>query len=123
MKAWLPFAAVCLVALGRVVTARGPELPAPIDDDLARAAFRAVASEEALMRRDAAKDFPTDLWSRDDDFHQHEWRKVRDWASAHRVNTGDALRAMDDGIRAHWPHGNTGPLVVTTPPCRPRAIY
>ena len=84
--------------------------------------FSAVASDETSMRHEAAKAFPTDLWSRDDDFHRHEGQKTRDWAGAHHMRLSDAFRALDDGLRSHWPQANRGPLTLSTPPCRPRAI-
>lgn len=86
-------------------------------------AFTAIASDERAMRQDAAKSFPTDPWSRDDDFHRREEEKVHDWAGAHRVPRSAVFRAMDEGIRGHWRQASGAPLVVTVPPCRPRAIY
>ena len=121
--AWGPFAAVCVLAVGRALTAPAPELPPPADEALRREAFRAVASGEQSDRSEAAKTFPTDPWSRDDDFHQREQRRARDWAGPHRVRVGDALSAVDEGIRSRWPSGNPAPPVATVPPCRPRAIY
>lgn len=120
---WAPLVLTCAVALGRVVTASPPEVAPPSDDELDHRMFRAVASEETSMRHEAAKTFPTDLWSRDDDFHAREGQRARDWAGAHHVPTSAAFHALDEGLRAHWPHGNPGPLVPSTPPCRPRAIY
>ena len=123
MKAWAPFAVVCAVALGRALTAAAPEQAPESDDALLHQAFRVVASEETVMRHDGAKTFPTDPWSRDDDFHKQEARKAREWGGSHHVRANDMFFAIDEGIRAHWSHGNWAPLVTTTPPCRPRAIY
>ena len=120
---WVPFAAVCVLGLGRAFTS---SIPAPLpaaDDAQRREVFRYVASDEGPERREAAKVFPTDLWSRDDDFHQREASRARDWAKSHRVPFGDALSAIDEGLREHWPSGSSTALVVTVPPCRPRAIY
>jgi len=122
-KAWAPLAAVCVLAVGRAVTAAPPQRAPDADDALLHKAFSAVASEETAMRHESAKSFPTEPWSRDDDFHRREQEKVRDWAGSHHVRRGDVFRAMDEGIRAHWPQTNGAPLVVTVPPCRPRAIY
>jgi hypothetical protein len=122
-KTWAPLGAVCFLAVGRAVTAAPPPRAPDSDDALLHRAFSAVASEETKMRHESAKTFPTDPWSRDDDFHRREGDKVRDWAGTHRVSRGDVYRAMDEGIRAHWPQANGAPLVVTVPPCRPRAIY
>ena len=123
MKAWAPLAVVCAVALGRALLASAPESALESDDALDRRLFSAVASEETSMRHEAAKAFPTDLWSRDDDFHRHEGQKTREWAGAHHMRLSDAFRALDEGLRSHWPQNNPGPLTLTTPPCRPRAIY
>ena len=100
---WVPFALVCAFGLGRALTANVPAEPPPADV--------------------AEKTFPTDLWSRDDDFHQREAARARDWARTHHMRVGDALSAIDEGLREHWPSGSPTPLVATVPPCRPRAIY
>jgi hypothetical protein len=122
-KAWAPLTAVCCLALGRALVASAPETAPGSDDTLDHRLFAAVASEETSMRHEAAKAFPTDLWSRDDDFHRHEGRKTREWAGAHHMRTSDAFRALDEGLRSRWTQTNPGPLTLTTPPCRPRAIY
>ncbi len=122
-RAWAPLAAVCAVALLRALTSSPPEQFPESDDELLHKAFRAIAGEEAALRRDSAKSFPTDTWSRDDDFHRREEEKARDWGGNHHVRKGDVLWAIDEGIRRRWPYGGWNPLVATTPPCRPRAIY
>jgi hypothetical protein len=123
LVAWAPLALVCAVALGCALLARAPESALDSDDALDHRLFNAVASDETNMRHEAAKAFPTDLWSRDDDFHRHEGRKVREWSGAHHMRLSDAFRALDEGLRSRWPNANSGPLILTTPPCRPRAIY
>ncbi len=123
MKVWAPFLGICAIALGRALTAAPPERAPESDDELLHRAFRAVASEETDMRKEAAKTFPTDPWSRDDDFHLREWRKIREWGGNHRVRLEDVVGAVDRGLREHWPQDNPAPLVVTVPPCQPRAIY
>ncbi len=123
LSAWGPLVLVSVFALVRALLAQAPESAPGSDDDLEHRLFTAVASEETSMRHEAAKAFPTDLWSRDDDFHRHEGQKTRDWAGAHHMRLSDAFRALDEGLRSRWPHGNQGPLTLTTPPCRPRAIY
>ncbi len=122
-KAWIPFGVVCAAAVVLALVATAPESALASDDDLDHKLFRAVASEETRMRHDAAKEFPTDLWSRDDDFHKSEGRKVREWAGSHHMRLSDGFHALDRGLRERWPHENPQPLITTTPPCRPRAIY
>jgi hypothetical protein len=121
--AWAPFTLICALGLGRALTAGVPSQPPVADEAQRRDAFRYVASDEAAERREAAKTFPTDLWSRDDDFHSREAKRARDWARTHHARVGDALSAIDQGLREHWPSGSSVPLVATVPPCRPRAIY
>jgi hypothetical protein len=120
---WAPLALICAAAIARALLASSPESAPTSDDALDHKLFSAVASDETSMRHEAAKAFPTDLWSRDDDFHRHEGQKVRDWAGAHHMRLSDAFRALDEGLRSRWPQTNPGPLTLTTPPCRPRAIY
>jgi hypothetical protein len=120
---WAPFAFLCAVGVGRAALARLPPEPPPADAAQRHDAFRYVASDEAAERREAAKTFPTDLWSRDDDFHLLESRRAREWARSHHVRVEDALSAVDQGLRERWPSGSSVPLVATVPPCRPRAIY
>jgi hypothetical protein len=123
VRAWLPFVGVCALALGRALIARAPEELPPLDDAQRHEAFRFVASDETAERREGAKTFPSDLWSRDDDFHQREGTRARDWAKSHRARLSDVLSAVDEGLRQHWPSGGPGPLIATVPPCRPRAVY
>jgi len=123
VKAWAPFLVICGVAFGRALTASPPELSPESDDELLHKAFSVVASDESAMRREAAKTFPSDPWSRDDDFHKREWDKIHGWGGSHHVRTSDVVWAVDEGIRHHWPHSNPALLQVTVPPCRPRAIY
>jgi hypothetical protein len=123
LKAWAPLLVVCAIAVARALTASAPELPPESDEGLRKKIFDAVASDETSMRREGAKSFPTDAWSRDDDFHRRENKKAREWAGNHHVRLVDAFEALDQGLRERWPQGNPGPLVTTTPPCRPRAIY
>lgn len=121
--AWGPLAASCAVALGLATGARAPDQPPVATEADRRAAFRAIASDEAAMRSAAADAFPSDLWSRDDDFHRRELDRARGWATHHHLRLSDVLSAVDEGLRSGWPHDNSGPLVATVPPCRPRAIY
>jgi hypothetical protein len=120
---WLPFALVCAIAVGRALLSHPGAQPAPLDETQRREAFRFVASDEQGERREAAKTFPTDLWSRDDDFHQREMTRARDWANSHHARLADVLSAVDEGLREGWPHGSAVPPAATVPPCRPRAIY
>jgi len=121
---WTPFGVVCAIAVVRAIVARPQDAtPPPLDEAQQRDAFKFVASDESAERREAAKTFPSDLWSRDDDFHQREMKRAQEWARTHHASLGDTLGAVDRGLRERWPQNNPSALVTTTPPCRPRAIY
>ncbi len=122
MRAWLLLVVVSAVAFGRAATARAPASPPPATDAERRAAFVAIAGAERDMRRESAKDFPTDRWSQDDDFHRIELDKARDFARTHRVPLGDVLQSVDDGMRERWTSA-ASVMTATVPPCQPRAIY
>jgi hypothetical protein len=113
----------CALALARALAATPPPSPASADAAARRTAFFAVASDETKMRRDAAKKFPTDPWSQDDDFHQSELKRAKAVASEHGIRLGDVLSAIDEGIREGWPHSPGVVIRATVPPCQPRAIY
>jgi hypothetical protein len=75
------------------------------------------------MRRAAAKEFPADLWSQDDDFHKRELTRARAFAAEHNLRISDVLRAFDDGMREHWETSASVLPDTKVPPCRPRPIY
>jgi hypothetical protein len=79
-----------------------------------------MAAAEPAMRADAARAFPGDPWSADDDFHNQEQRRAREVAGRYQVSLATALRAIDEGLRAHW---NPELVIATVPPCHPRPIY
>ncbi len=87
----------------------------------AREVYRDMTGRERSMRREAAVKFPGDLWSQDDDFHERENETVRSTASSKKIRFSDVVRAIDDGMRAHWPA--SGQPIATVPPCRPRLSY
>lgn len=92
-----------------------------MDDKAAHDAYRDVSSRERQARREAAVKFPGDPWSQDDDFHERENESVRAYSGGHELRLGDVVRAVDDGMREHWPtSGQPNPKV---PPCRPRLSY
>lgn len=115
-------AVVASLAMLRAATAPTPPAPKKsIDDKMARDAYRDVTNRERQTRREAAVKFPGDPWSQDDDFHERENEFVRNFATAHDLRLSDVIRAVDDGMREHWPTPNQpNPKV---PPCRPRLSY
>ena len=123
LRGWSPFLVISAIAVVTTAIAGGPSPAPPADTSLKREAFRAIASDEARMRAEASKVFPTDLWSRDDDFHQRERKRAVEWAGAHHARMEDVLAAIDDGLRSKWPQDSNSEPSATTPPCRPRAIY
>jgi hypothetical protein len=114
---------VCLVAIARAVTAPvPPSLPAASLDDK-RTMFDKIASDEPAMRATATKDFPSEAWSADDDFHSLEQQKAVLYAHQHRFPVGDVLSALDEGMREGWAPKGGVTLRVSVPPCQPRPIY
>jgi hypothetical protein len=122
LRAWAPLVVVCSTAVIRAATATAPSAPLPATDAESRAAFDSMAGREVVWRREAAKEFPTDHWSQDDDFHRRERDAANDYARSHHVSVGDVLQAVDDGMREHWSRAASF-MVPTVPPCQPRAIY
>lgn len=102
--------------------AAAPDTP-PSAPEGKRAAFAAIASEERAMRRKAAKSFPTDPWSQDDDFHKQERDRAKAYADDKRLRFDDVLSALDEGMRGDWPRDRRVSLRATVPPCQPRTIY
>ncbi len=115
-------AVVATLAIARVATAPAPNAPTqPIAEKAAKDAYRDVTSRERQARREAAVKFPGDPWSQDDDLHERESEAVRNFAGSHELRLSDVVRAVDDGMRDHWPtSGQPNPKV---PPCRPRLSY
>jgi hypothetical protein len=121
LKSKITIAVVLIVAVVRAATAKPPDAGKPITPELSKQAYREITSRERTMRRDAAVKFPGDLWSQDDDLHERESEAVRSFATAHEVPISDVVRAIDDGMREHWP--TSGTPQATVPPCRPRLSY
>jgi hypothetical protein len=118
----IAIAVVASLAMLRAATAPTPPAPTkPIDEKMAREAYRDVTNRERQTRREAAVKFPGDPWSQDDDFHEKENEAVRNFSSAHELRLSDVVRAVDDGMRERWPTPiQPNPKV---PPCRPRLSY
>jgi hypothetical protein len=113
---------LCIIAIVRAVTAAPPGSARPATEADERAVFATIAQEEPAMRRKAAKNFPTDHWSQDDDFHHTELERAKELARARNIRLGDALQAIDDGMRERWTPAASA-MTATVPPCQPRAIY
>ena len=75
------------------------------------------------MRLDAAKKFPTDPWSQDDDFHSSERNQEKSLSEQRGVRFGDIVSAVDEGLREGWTRDPSVVVRATVPPCQPRAIY
>jgi hypothetical protein len=117
-------AVVGAAAVIRAATASSPLPPsprAPPSEEVRRAIFREIAAAEPGLRDAAAKKFPGDAWSQDDDFHNREQESMRRLAGAYDVAFGEVLKAVDDGLRERWP--GAGGMRSSVPPCRPRLDY
>lgn len=119
---WVVFGLVIAVAIGRALTANDPASGWRADEATRRSTFRFFAATEASERAQAARAFPGDPWSADDDFHNHEQGAAWEIAAQRRVGVADVLRAIDEGLRD--PSQTAGrPLIATVPPCHPRPVY
>lgn len=88
---WGMLGGACVVALVRALASSPPEDRPAADDASRQAVFFAVASEETKLRHDAAKKFPLDRWSQDDDFHQAELSRTKAIAAEHGIRLGDVV--------------------------------
>jgi hypothetical protein len=123
LAGWVAFGVTCAAATGLTITAPKVSAAAPATTDVQKAVFSSVAWDEVSMRKTAAKGFPTDPWSQDDDFHNQELRKVQEQASGRQVSVQSLLMGVDEGMHAGWPKPAAAKVRVTVPPCRPRPIY
>lgn len=116
-------AAICAVAATRVwLCPEAGALNTP-NPTTARAIYREITAQEAAVREQAARSFPGDAWSADDDFHNAERRIAQVVATAHGVDLPTVLYVIDEGLHAGWPPGGVVPPLATVPPCHPRPDY
>ncbi|WP_394825941.1 hypothetical protein [Pendulispora albinea] len=120
---WLLFGAVIAVAIVRASTATPISDARPATEAERASVFLSLAREERTMRRDAAKDFPADLWSQDDAFHNFELQRARALANRDGIRLPDVLLASDQGLHGQWPAPANVSLNPFVPPCRPRPIH
>jgi len=123
VAAWATFALLACAPIALALTApKLADLP-PAAPEGVRSSYVTLTGEERGMRKTAAKGFPTDPWSQDDDFHNQEWRRVQTLASNLRGSRQSVLQGLDDGMREGWWRSPKAEVRVTVPPCRPRPIY
>lgn len=120
---WLLFGGVVAVAILRAAIATPISDARPATKVERASAFLSLANEEKSMRREAAKDFPADLWSQDDAFHNLEFKRARALAREDAIRISDVLLASDEGMHRVWPHPANVTLTPFVPPCRPRPIH
>jgi len=125
---WIAFGLLSGLAVLRAVTADNATPTWRADPAARRAIFQALAVGEQKARADAARAFPGDPWSADDDFHNHEQRRAHLIAAERGLGLADVLRAIDEGLHdeglhEHPPSVTREPLIATVPPCRPRPVY
>lgn len=119
---WMAFASFVVVAAVKAATASPPPpLPAP-SQAVRQQVFSAMAGQEGTFRTKAARNFPGDAWSQDDDFHAMEMQAATRQAALRGISLGEVLRAWDDGLREHWAPADAT-FKNSVPPCRPRPVY
>jgi uncharacterized membrane protein YqiK len=116
-------AAVAVCAMTRAALAHPPQPAKVATEETRHQAFLEITKDEASQRAKGAESFPVDAWSQDDAFHHSEWESVESVAKRDGVRFADVLRALDDGMREHWPTAPDVTIRDTVPPCRPRPIY
>jgi hypothetical protein len=123
-RVWIAASGVAVVALARALSAVPPEdFAHDANEEQRHEAYGWVVAEEPAMRRAAAKEFPSDPWSQDDDFHFRELKRARSYAAEHDLRLSNVLGAFDDGMREHWETQVSVLPATKVPPCRPRPIY
>jgi hypothetical protein len=117
---WLVLAGCALAVVVRAATAEAPRLPRAANQAQIEALAEEAGRLEGAWGEDGRRAFPGDLWSQDDDFHHKEMEWARGAARRLGVRLGDALKAIDRGLRAA---AAGTPLRATVPPCKPRPFY
>jgi hypothetical protein len=85
-----------------------------------RAIWLELTKHEPQWRQEAARKFPGDAWSQQDDYSSYVVHHVLELASAHRLHYSVVYMILDEGIRRHWPGPDGKPLVAVPVPLRPR---
>jgi hypothetical protein len=120
-RAWLGWAGCALSVAAAVVLCWKAPAPAPrtLSPKRLGQVGASIATREAGMRRTAERQFPGDLWSQDDAFHNQEQALIRAAAKRERVAIGSVLDGLDRYLRSHpgGAHKNTAT------PCKPRPFY
>ena len=119
---WAALGAAVIAALVVAATSPSTAVPFRADERTRRALYEAITRAEPGLRVQTAENFPGDLWSADDDFHNAELRMAQGLAASRGVGVADVLRAIDEGLHEHWPVPGPPPSV-TSPPCHPRPDY
>jgi hypothetical protein len=121
--AWGVVSAVSAAAVILVVTAAPVDVPTPPSAEIEQEAFELIAGQEAELRTAAAKSFPGDPWSQDDEFHHAERGRARWFSDRRGVSLAHVMRAIDDGLHGRWPKPQGARVVPGIQPCRPRLDY
>lgn len=120
LAGWAVFAAVCAIAVTRVLTVSSEQPPKRLSETERVAVGRAAAAEEPTWRLDSLRSFPDQHWSQDDDFANTERRWVRDEAARRQVPQTDVFRAIDEDLKRHPPEQ---PRKATSAASKPRPAY
>ena len=117
------FAAGCALFVARSVASAPREETGGTATPAQRLSFsQSVASNEPTWRRKTEEDFPSDLWSQRDAFHNHEAQAIRDLSSTAHVPFEEVIRAIDDDVRLS---GKVPGIerAAGAIPCKPRPFY
>ena len=120
------FAVGCtLLVASRVARAPREEMGGPATPAQRRSFAASVSGNEPTWRRKTEEDFPSDLWSQRDAFHNHEAQSIRDLSGAAHMPYEEVIRAIDEDVRLS---GTLAPperegRAAGAIPCKPRPFY
>ncbi len=120
------FAVGCvLVVASRVSSAPRAETGGAATPAQRRSFAASVSANEPTWRRKTEEDFPSDLWSQRDAFHNHEAQSIRDLSGAAHVPYEEIIRAIDEDVRLSGtvPPRERSERAAGAIPCKPRPFY
>lgn len=77
-----------------------------------------IAREESTWVHNAVDNFPGDLWSQRDDFHNQEQQFARELADRFHISLSYVFLSIDKSVRERGPSD-----LAKAVPCKPRPFY